>query len=54
MYNAKLKVRKQAGETKTITVSRHAKKPLKMVIEQTPYVVNGKKQIISKTRHIPA
>lgn len=48
-------VRKQMGETKTITVSKYGRgKSLKMVIEQTPYRINGKNQIVSRTRHVPA
>jgi len=56
---AKIEVRKPMGETRTITISHHKRcnphgQRLKMVVEHRPWKINGKEQIVSRTRHVPA
>jgi hypothetical protein len=48
-----LTTRKILGDTTTKTISKWAKKPLRMVVEHTPVRLNGKDIIESRTRHIP-
>lgn len=55
----KIDVRKPIGDTKTITISKHGRcnppgQRLKMVVEHTPWRINGKDQIVSRTRHVSA